>query len=132
MPFQFPDPAVSTTATLPNGEKWEYVDGAWRPVALLDDDQAQLTILDARVDDVEDELDSDNVEIAVIQTQLASNTAANANLTAAINNLSLRLDNVETIDVGNATSLLASIQNDLVALQAHVDTLQLDNWILME
>ena len=27
MPFQFPDPSVSTNATLPNGEKWEYVNG---------------------------------------------------------------------------------------------------------
>ena len=45
MPFQFPDPSVSTTATLPNGEKWEYVKGAWRPVNLTDDDQAQINVL---------------------------------------------------------------------------------------
>ena len=35
MPFQFPDPSVSTKATLPNGEEWEYVNGAWQAVALL-------------------------------------------------------------------------------------------------
>ena len=40
MPFQFPDPSVSTKATLPNGEEWEYVDGAWQAVALIDNDQA--------------------------------------------------------------------------------------------
>ena len=32
MPFQFPDPSVSTKATLPNGEEWEYVNGAWQAV----------------------------------------------------------------------------------------------------
>ena len=30
MPFQFPDPSVATTATLPNGEIWEYINGAWQ------------------------------------------------------------------------------------------------------
>ena len=57
MPFQFPDPSVSTTATLPNGELWEYVDGAWRAVPTQDDDQQQIDALEARVTVTEDEID---------------------------------------------------------------------------
>ena len=53
MPFTFPDPSVSTTATLPNGEKWEYVDGAWRPVNTSNDDQQQIDALETRVAGIE-------------------------------------------------------------------------------
>ena len=58
MPFQFPDPSVSTTATLPNGEIWEYIDGAWQARPTQDDDQQQIDALKSRVtineDDIED------------------------------------------------------------------------------
>ena len=57
MPFQFPDPSVSTTATLPNGEIWEYINGAWQARPTQDDDQQQLDALDARVTINEDEID---------------------------------------------------------------------------
>ena len=49
MPFQFPDPSVSTKATLPNGEEWEYVNGAWQAVRVTDNDQAQIDALEQRV-----------------------------------------------------------------------------------
>ena len=58
MPFQFPDPSVSTTATLPNGEIWEYINGAWQARPTQDDDQQQIDALESRVtineDDIED------------------------------------------------------------------------------
>jgi len=57
MPFQFPDPSVSTTATLPNGEIWEYVNGAWQARPTQDDDQQQIDALDARVTINEEEID---------------------------------------------------------------------------
>ena len=57
MPFQFPDPSVSTKATLPNGEQWEYVDGAWRAIPTQDDDQQQIDALAARISINEDEID---------------------------------------------------------------------------
>ena len=57
MPFQFPDPSVSTTATLPNGEIWEYINGAWQARPTQDDDQQQLDALDARVTINEEEID---------------------------------------------------------------------------
>ena len=69
MPFTFPDPSVSTTATLPSGEEWEYVNGAWRPVALIDDDQEQIDALDARVEIAE--LDIDNLEGLDISSALS-------------------------------------------------------------
>jgi hypothetical protein len=58
MPFQFPDPAVSTTATLPNGEIWEYITTVLgRLVPTQDDDQQQIDALDDRVTVNEEEID---------------------------------------------------------------------------
>ena len=73
MPFQFPDPSVSTTATLPNGELWEYIDGAWRAVPTQDDDQQQIDALDQRVTIAEEEIDDlegldINSAISLLQT----------------------------------------------------------------
>ena len=73
MPFQFPDPSVSTTATLPNGELWEYVNGAWQAVPTQDDDQEQIDALDVRItineEDIEDLEGLDiNSAISLLQT----------------------------------------------------------------
>ena len=57
MPFQFPDPSVSTTATLPNGEIWEYINGAWQARPTQDDDQQQIDALDVRVTINEEEIE---------------------------------------------------------------------------
>ena len=56
MPFQFPDPSVSTTATLPNGEIWEYINGAWQARPTQDDDQQQIDALESRVTINEDDI----------------------------------------------------------------------------
>ena len=56
MPFQFPDPSVSTTATLPNGEIWEYINGAWQARPTQDDDQQQIDALQTRVTINEDDI----------------------------------------------------------------------------
>ena len=74
MPFQFPDPLVSTTATLPNGEEWEYVDGVWRAVALIDDDQEQIDDLEDRIQVAEaeiDDLEGLDINSAISLLQLA-------------------------------------------------------------
>ena len=73
MPFQFPDPSVSTTATLPNGEIWEYTNGAWQARPTQDDDQQQIDALDARVTINEEEIDDlegldINSAISLLQT----------------------------------------------------------------
>ena len=73
MPFQFPDPSVATTATLPNGEIWEYTNGAWQARPTQDDDQQQIDALDVRVtineEDIEDLEGLDiNSAISLLQT----------------------------------------------------------------
>ena len=73
MPFQFPDPSVATTATLPNGEIREYINGAWQARPTQDDDQQQLDALDARLDITEDDIDDlqgldINSAISLLQT----------------------------------------------------------------
>ena len=73
MPFQFPDPSVSTTATLPNGEIWEYINGAWQARPTQDDDQQQIDALESRVTVTEDEIDDlegldINSAISLLQT----------------------------------------------------------------
>ena len=73
MPFQFPDPSVATTATLPNGEIWEYINGAWQARPTQDDDQQQIDALDQRVTITEEEIDDlegldINSAISLLQT----------------------------------------------------------------
>ena len=73
MPFQFPDPSVATTATLPNGEIWEYINGAWQARPTQDDDQQQIDALQSRItineDDIEDLEGLDiNSAISLLQT----------------------------------------------------------------
>ena len=73
MPFQFPDPSVSTTATLPNGEIWDYIDGAWQARPTQDDDQQQIDALDSRVTINEEQIDDlegldINSAISLLQT----------------------------------------------------------------
>ena len=63
MPFTFPDPSVTTKATLPNGEKWEYVDGAWAPESTVSDDQQQIDALETRIAAVEVTNDEQDEEI---------------------------------------------------------------------
>ena len=73
MPFQFPDPSVSTIATLPNGEIWEYINGAWQARPTQDDDQQQIDALESRVTVTETEIDDlegldINSAISLLQT----------------------------------------------------------------
>ena len=73
MPFQFPDPSVATTATLPNGEIWEYINGAWQARPTQDDDQQQIDALESRVTVTETEIDDlegldINSAISLLQT----------------------------------------------------------------
>jgi len=74
MPFQFPDPSVSTVATLPNGEIWEYINGAWQARPTQDDDQQQIDALDDRVEVLEvevDDLEGLDINSAISLLQIA-------------------------------------------------------------
>ena len=118
MPFQFPDPSVSTTATLPNGELWEYVDGAWRAVPTQDDDQQQIDALDDRVEILEDEVDAEEL--------------ATVGLVTAVNSLQSRVSAIEGLDVQAAVSALALAQQDIIELKSKVESLELTSFLILE
>ena len=97
MPFQFPDPSVSTTATLPNGEIWEYINGAWQARPTQDDDQQQIDALDDRITANEGEI-----------------------------------DDLESLDITSALSLLQVARQDIIDLKSKVNTLELTSFLIME
>ena len=125
MPFQFPDPSVSTTATLPNGEKWEYVNGAWQAVALIDNDQQQIDAIAAA--NVRQDTEIDAVEDATaIDRQLLVQLASR--LTTAEGDI----DAVEGLDLSNALSALALAQQDIIELKSKVESLELTSFLILE
>ena len=97
MPFQFPDPSVATTATLPNGEIWEYINGAWQARPTQDDDQQQIDALDDRITTNEGEI-----------------------------------DDLESLDITSALSLLQVARQDIIDLKSKVNTLELTSFLIME
>ena len=125
MPFQFPDPSVSTKATLPNGEEWEYVNGAWQAVALTDNDQEQIDTIQAA--NVRQDTEIDSLEGATsidrqLLVQLASRvTAAEADIEA-----------VEGLDLTNALSALAIARQDIIELKSKVESLELTSFLILE
>ena len=118
MPFQFPDPSVSTTATLPNGEIWEYVNGAWQARPTQDDDQQQIDALDDRVEILEDEVDVEEL--------------ATVSLVAEVNSLQSRVSAIEGLDVQAAVSALAIAQQDIIELKSKVNALELTSFLILE
>ena len=125
MPFQFPDPLVSTKATLPNGEEWEYVDGAWRAVALIDNDQQQIDAIAAA--NVRQDTEIDAVETATsIDRQLLVQLASR--LSTAENDI----DAVEGLDLTNALSALAVARQDIIELKSKVESLELTSFLILE
>ena len=125
MPFQFPDPSVSTKATLPNGEEWEYVNGAWQAVALIDNDQQQIDAIAAA--NVRQDTEIDAVEGATaIDRQLLVQLASR--LTKAEGDI----DTVEGLDLTNALSALAIAQQDIIELKSKVQSLELTSFLILE
>ena len=125
MPFQFPDPSVSTKATLPNGEEWEYVNGAWQAVAATDDDQAQIDDLKARVSAAE----AVNVEQ---EDEIEQNEELLEPVNSALVNLQSRLSEIENLDVQSAVSALAIAQQDIIELKSKVNALELTSFLILE
>ena len=125
MPFQFPDPSVSTTATLPNGEKWEYVNGAWQAVRKTDDDQAQIDDLKRRLTAVE----AVNVEQ---DDEIEQNEELLEPVNSALVNLQSRIDLIEDLDVASAVSALAIAQQDIIELKSKLNTLELTSFLILE
>ena len=125
MPFQFPDPSVSTKATLPNGEEWEYVNGAWQAVPLIDNDQQQIDAIAAA--NVRQDTEIDAVEDATsIDRQLLVQLASR--LTTAESDI----DAVEGLDLTNALSALAVARQDIIELKSKVESLELTSFLILE
>ena len=125
MPFQFPDPSVSTKATLPNGEEWEYVNGAWRAVALTDNDQEQIDEIQAT--NVRQDTEIDNLEgSTTIDRQLLIQLASRLSTAEG------DIDSVESLDLNNALSALAIAQQDIIELKSKVNTLELTSFLILE
>ena len=125
MPFQFPDPSVSTKATLPNGEEWEYVNGAWQAVRLTDNDQQQIDALIASDEDQE-------VEITALQQGELVDRQLLLNLAARLSTAEGDIENIEGLDLTNALSALALAQADIIELKSKVSSLELSSFLLME
>ena len=125
MPFTFPDPSVSTTATLPNGEKWEYVNGAWQPVNTSSDDQQQIDALETRVASIE-------ITNAEQDTEIEQNEELLEPVNSALINLQARIDAIETLDVASAVSALAIAQQDIIELKSKVNALELTSFLILE
>lgn len=125
MPFQFPDPSVSTKATLPNGEEWEYVNGAWQAVRLTDNDQQQIDALIASDEDQE-------VEITALQQGELVDRQLLLNLAARLSTAEGDIENIEGLDLTNALSALALAQADIIELKSKVSSLESTSFLLME
>ena len=125
MPFQFPDPSVSTRTVLPNGEEWEYVNGAWQAVRVTDNDQQQIEDLETRVTAVE--------SVNLIQEEeIEQNEELLEPVNSALVNLQSRLDAIETLDVASAVSALAIAQQDIIELKSKVNALELTSFLILE
>ena len=125
MPFTFPDPSVTTKATLPNGEKWEYVDGVWVPESTASDDQQQIDELETRIADVEETNEIQNAEIEQNEELLEP-------VNSALVNLQARIDAIETLDIDSAVSALAIAQQDIIELKSKVNALELTSFLILE
>ena len=125
MPFQFPDPSVSTNAILPNGEEWEYVNGVWQPVSTADNDQEQIDELKARIDVIEDV----NIEQ---DEEIEQNEELLEPVNSALINLASRISEIETLDVQSAVSALAIAQQDIIELKSRVNSLELTSFLILE
>ena len=125
MPFQFPDPSVSTKATLPNGEEWEYVNGAWQAVRVTDDDQQQIDAIAAA--NVRQDTEIDAVESATsIDRQLL------IQLASRLSTAESDIDAVESLDLTNALSALAIARQDIIELKSKVNALELTSFLILE
>ena len=125
MPFQFPDPSVSTTATLPNGEEWEYVNGVWQAVRLINNDQVEINQLKQRLEVAE----AVNVEQ---DEDIEQNEELLEPVNSALVNLQSRIDLIEDLDVAAALSALAIAQQDIIDLKSKVNTLELTSFLILE
>ena len=122
MPFQFPDPNVQTEVIHPvTGETWHYHSGAWEvedshPDAAIPSTHSHPTVhapyaLSSEVDQNEEQLQA---------------------ITTTLLNVANKLETLESLDLNNALSALATAQADIIELKSKVNTLELTSFLIME
>ena len=125
MPFIFPDPSVSTKATLPNGEKWEYVDGVWQPENVNDNDAVRIDALEAS-----DAEQDDNIED--LQESELADRAVLLDVKDRIQDAEGDIGLIQGLDLTNALSALAIAQQDIIELKSKVNSLELTSFLILE
>ena len=122
MPFQFPDPNVQTEVVHPvTGETWHYHDGAWEVEDSHTDPVIPSTHSHPTVHapkDLEIEVDQNEEQLQALSTTLF--------------NLVNKVDSLESLDLNNALSALATAQADIIELKSKVNTLELTSFLIME
>ena len=122
MPFQFPDPAVQDEVVHPvTGETWHYHDGAWEvedslPDAAIPSTHSHPTVHAPK--DLEIEVDQNEEQLQALSTTLF--------------NLVNKVDSLESLDLNNALSALATAQADIIELKSKVNTLELTSFLILE
>ena len=122
MPFQFPDPAVQDEVVHPvTGETWHYLDGAWEVEdsghdAVIPSTHSHPTTHAAK--SIEQEVDQNEEQLQALSTTLF--------------NLVNKVDSLESLDLNNALSALATAQADIIELKSKVNTLELTSFLILE
>ena len=118
MSFQFPNPAVATTYTAPNGETWVYVDGAWEVDDHLPGPVSEHMHANYASVDLIEEVEENEEQLQAVST--------------ALFNAQQKISNIEGLDIQNALSALAIAQQDIIDLKSKVNSLELTHFLILE
>jgi hypothetical protein len=122
MPFQFPDPNVQTEVVHPvTGETWHYHQGAWEVEDSVSDPAAPASHTHPTTHaskSIEQEVDENEEQLQAVSTTLL--------------NLVNKVGTLESLDLNNALSALATAQADIIELKSKVNTLELTSFLIME
>ena len=122
MPFQFPDPSIQTEVVHPGtGETWHYQGGIWEVQASSVEPSVLSTDTNPSTHNhtaLENEIDQNEEQLQAISTTLF--------------NLVTKVESLESLDITNALSALATAQADIIELKSKVNTLELTSFLIME
>jgi peptidoglycan hydrolase CwlO-like protein len=145
MPFQFPDPNVQSEIVHPiTGEHWHYVNGAWEvedsDVHDPDEHHSDSHHADAFAPkSLVEEVDENEEQLQAVTTTLLNllnrldgidNEVASVNSYAV--GVNSRVDEIESLDLTNALSALATAKQDIIDLKSKVDALELTSFLILE
>ena len=124
-PFAFPDPNIQSTVIAPNGEVWEFIDGAWE---VVDHGGSGSTSGDHHDDDDH----ADAFAVKSLEQEVDQNEEQLQAVSTALFNLQTKVDSLEDLDIQNALSALAIAQADIIELKSKVSALELTSFLILE